>query len=147
MKILIDADGSPVRKSVVKIAKNNQIELIIISNVNHEIHDDYGTIITVDQGHDSADHKIVELTHRGDLVITQDYGLAALILGKKAYALHQDGWFFTNDNIDMLLMRRHHHQVLRKATKRLPHIKKRNPKQDEQFEQALLKFLKEKEVI
>ena len=141
MKILIDADASPVRKIVVKLAKAHHIELIIVSNVNHDIHEAYGTIITVDQGFDSADHKIVGLTNKGDLVITQDYGLASLILSKKAYALHQDGWFFNKDNIDQLLMSRYLNQKLRKVNKRLKPIPKRKQDQNDAFEQALNAYI------
>jgi len=147
MRIFIDADASPVRKIVVEIAKKHHIPLTMISNINHEINEEYGEIIKVDQGFDSADHKIVELCQKGDLVITQDYGLAALILGKNAYAMHQDGWLFTNHNIDMLLMRRHHNHVMRKASKRTPHIPKRKAVQNKHFEENILLFLKEKGVI
>ena len=142
MKFIIDADASPVRKIVVRIAKKYQIELIMVSNVNHDIFEDYGKIITVDQGFDSADHKIVELTNPGDLVITQDYGLASLILSKKAFALHQDGWFFNKDNIDQLLMSRYLNQKLRKFNKKIKPIPKRKPVQNEMFEKALEQFIK-----
>ncbi len=141
MKILIDADGSPVRKIVVRLAKEFQIPLIIINNVNHQIEEDYGECIMVDSGHDVADHAIVARVQKGDLVVTQDYGLAALVLGKQGYALHQDGWMFTNDNIDRLLMRRHLAQQMRRAHKRPPVIKKRTKQQDAAFEKALLKFV------
>ncbi|MFP4287008.1 MAG: YaiI/YqxD family protein [Candidatus Izemoplasmataceae bacterium] len=142
MKIIIDADASPVRKIVVEIAKKYEIELIMVSNINHEIAESYGRVYTVDQGQDSADHLIVSLTNKNDLVVTQDYGLAALVLAKGAQAIHQDGWFFTNDNIDQLLMSRHLNQKLRKVNKRIKPIPKRQKKQDEEFKITLERYLK-----
>ncbi|MFH5882412.1 YaiI/YqxD family protein [Liberiplasma polymorphum] len=141
MKIIIDADASPVRKIVVRLAKAYNIDLIMVSNVNHDINEDYGKVITVDQGFDSADHKIVGLTEKDDLVVTQDYGLASLVLNKQAYALHQDGWFFDKDNIDQLLMSRYLNQKLRKANKRLKPIPKRTNAQNKAFEKSLETFI------
>lgn len=143
MKILIDADASPVRKIVVECAMKYQIELIMVSNINHEINEPYGLVYTVDQGQDSADHLIVSLTNKNDLVVTQDYGLAALILAKGAKAIHQDGWFFTNDNIDQLLMSRHLNQKMRKVNKRPKPIPKRQKNQDETFKRALMIYLEQ----
>jgi uncharacterized protein YaiI (UPF0178 family) len=142
MKILLDADGSPVRDSVVPLAKTYQIPLIMVSNFNHDIHEPYGTHIQVDEGADVADHEILKRTNKGDLVITQDYGLASLILGKEAYALHQDGWFYTDTNIDMLLYQRHMGAKMRKVSKRYGHTKKRKKDDDRLFYQALEDFLK-----
>jgi uncharacterized protein YaiI (UPF0178 family) len=141
VKIIIDADASPVRKIVVGIAKKYQIELIMVSNINHEIFEDYGKIYTVDQGQDSADHLIVSLSSKGDLVVTQDYGLAALILSKGGDVIHQDGWFFSNENIDQLLMSRHLNQKLRKVNKRPKAIPKRKDSDNDAFRKALINYL------
>ncbi|MFP4478924.1 MAG: YaiI/YqxD family protein [Candidatus Izemoplasmatales bacterium] len=143
MKILIDADASPVRKITSELAKEYNIDLVIVCNVHHMIQTDYGRVVTVDAGSDVADHEIVRLTNKGDLVITQDYGLASLILLKGAYALHQDGWFYTADNIDTLLLQRHLSQKMRKARKRNGHIKKRTESDNEKFRKTLERFLQE----
>ena len=143
MKILIDADGCPVRKQVTVLAMAYEVPLVIISNVHHDIVSEYGECVMVDGGSDVADHKIIELLEEGDLVITQDYGLAALVLGKKGFAMHQDGWLFTEDNIDSLLARRHLNQKLRKARKRHPLMKKRKQVDDNHFVKALKVFLDE----
>ncbi len=144
MKIIIDADGSPVRKIVVRLAKHYDIPLIIISNVHHQIDEDYGEHVMVDAGHDVADHEIVKRTEAGDLVITQDYGLASLVLGKKADAIHQNGWFFTQENIDSLLLQRHLSQKMRKTTRRHGHIRKRKATDNEKFERVLTAYIKSK---
>jgi len=144
MKIFLDADGSPVRKEVVKVAKAYDIELIMISNVNHDIQESYGKVIQVDQGIDSADYKILSMASSHDLIITQDYGLASLALSKKAYAMHQDGWFFNENNIDTLLSQRALAQKARKSNVRLKGNKKRDPSQNKIFEDALKTFIEKR---
>ena len=142
MKILIDADASPVRNITTESAKKYSIELVIVCNIHHMINTDYGKVITVDSGQDVADHKIIKLTKKNDLVITQDYGLASLALLKGANVLHQNGWFYTNDNIETLLLQRHLSQKMRKAKKRHGHISKRKEKDDQKFKKVLNDFLK-----
>ena len=145
MKIFLDADGSPVRKEVVKVAKAYNIELIMISNVNHDIQESYGKVIQVDQGIDSADYKILSMASSHDLIITQDYGLASLALSKKAYAMHQDGWFFNENNIDTLLSQRALAQKARISKVRLKGNKKRDPSQNKIFEDALKAFIEKRQ--
>jgi len=142
MKIIVDADASPVLHIVIELAKAYQVELLIVSDLNHQLKSDYGTIKVVDTGHDIADHEIMGQTQKGDLVVTQDYGLASLVLLKGAFVLHQNGWFYTTKNIDMLLMQRQMHQKMRKASKRFTHIPKRTKDMDHQFRLALEDWLK-----
>jgi hypothetical protein len=141
MKILIDADGCPVRQITEEIAKEYHIPVVIVSNIHHQIKSDDALVITVDSGRDMADHEILKRTSKNDLIITQDYGLASLILMKNAYALHQDGWFYTENNIDMLLMQRQIGQKMRQAKKRYKHIPKRKEEDDLLFSKTLRKFL------
>jgi len=142
MKIIIDADASPVVPIVEEVAKEYQIDLMIVSDINHFIQSEYGEVITVDAGFDQADHEIIKRVNQGDLVITQDYGLASLVLLKGAYALHQDGWFYTEKNIDGLLLQRQIGQKMRKAKKRYKQMPKRTQSVDDQFKQTLIDFLK-----
>ncbi|MGM0436327.1 MAG: YaiI/YqxD family protein [Bacillota bacterium] len=143
MKILLDADGSPVRDIVVELAKTYNVSLVMVSNIHHEINETYGTHIQVDSGADVADHEILKRTEEGDLVVTQDYGLASLVLGKKAYALHQDGWFYTDENIDMLLFQRHMGAKMRKANKRYGHTNKRKKEDNTRFKKVLEDLLED----
>jgi uncharacterized protein YaiI (UPF0178 family) len=142
MKILIDADASPVRNIAVEIAREYQIPVIIVSNYHHQISSDYAKVIKVDAGRDMADNEIIKQTQAGDLVITQDYGLASIILMKKAYALHQDGWFYTENNIDMLLMQRQIGQKMRRSNHRYGHTPKRKDSDDLKFKDQLIDFIK-----
>jgi len=134
MKILVDADACPVKDIILKTAKEFKVELIIIKNYSHEIYDDYAKIITVDQGRDMADLVLINNTKEGDIVITQDYGVAALALGKKAYAINQDGWLYTNENIDELLLKRHIGREVRRVEKRFSKIPKRTKEDNLKFE-------------
>ncbi|MGI6423873.1 MAG: YaiI/YqxD family protein [Tepidanaerobacteraceae bacterium] len=126
MKILIDADGCPVVAKTVKIAKEYDIQVIIVKNFSHEIEDDYATIITVDQAPDSADIYIVNNTSKGDIVITQDYGLAAMALAKEAICINQNGFIISSKNIDQLLTRRHINREIRRKHNKYTKFKKEN---------------------
>jgi len=141
MKILIDADASPVREITIEVAKRYQIPVIIVSNYHHQIHSDYASVVTVDAGRDMADNEIIKHTEKGDLIITQDYGLASIVLMKKASALHQNGWFYTERNIDMLLMQRQIGQKLRRSKHHHSHIPKRKKSDDIKFENKLVEWI------
>src|SRR5690554_3415506 len=123
MKIYVDADGSPVVDITTNIAMEYNIELIIVKNYAHDIYNDYATIISVDIGKDSADQYILNHAQENDLVITQDYGLAALLLSKQVKVINQNGLVYNNDNIDSLLNRRFLNAKARSQNKRHPNIK------------------------
>lgn len=141
MKILIDADGCPVVKITVDIAKKHNIPVAIICDTAHEFSGDYTQVITVGKGADSADFKLVNMTYEKDIVITQDYGLAAMCLAKKAYVLNQNGLIYTADNIDALLLSRHTAKKIRNAGGRLKGGPKRTKQQDKDFEAALMSII------
>ena len=137
MKILVDADGCPVKDIILKVAKEYGVELVMVKNVCHEIYDDYAKIITVEKGRDVADIALINNTGSGDIVVTQDYGVAALALAKKAAAINQNGWVYTDENIEGLLMKRHMNQQMRKKHKKYSKTPKRSREDDKMFE---LKF-------
>lgn len=141
MKILIDADGCPVTKIALSLAKEREIPVVIVCDTAHEFNDSYAEIVVVDKGADSADFKLVNLANSGDVVITQDYGLAAMCLSKCANVLNQNGLAYTSDNIDSLLLSRHTAKKIRNSGGRLKGPFKRTKQQDEDFKKALLKFL------
>ncbi len=141
MKILIDADGCPVTKIALSLAKEREIPVVIVCDTAHEFNDSYAEIVVVDKGADSADFKLVNLANSGDVVITQDYGLAAMCLSKCANVLNQNGLVYTSDNIDSLLLSRHTAKKIRNSGGRLKGPSKRTKQQDEDFKKALLKFL------
>ena len=137
MKIFIDADGCPVVDLAVKTAKQHSLECYIICDTAHEFNKDGAQTIIVEKGADSADFRLVNLVAAGDIVVTQDYGLAAMCLAKKAVPLSQNGLVFTDKNIDELLFSRYVSKKIRNAGGRLKGPSKRTPGQDESFVQAL----------
>ena len=141
MKILIDADGCPVIGIVVRIARRHSIECTIICDIAHRIeHDGVDTII-VDKGADSADYRLVNLVQAGDLVVTQDYGLAAMCMSRNARVLNQEGKEYTEENISGLLAFRAASAKYRRAGGRMRGPAKRTQQQDRNFESALLAII------
>lgn len=137
MKIYVDADGCPVVDIAVKIAKEYNLEIVVVKNYAHLLDDDYAQIVTVDISNDSADYYIVNQVQKGDIVISQDYGLAAMALSKEALCINQNGLVISNKNIEGMLNSRHINQKLRREQKVYSKIKKRNPLANVQFEKSL----------
>lgn len=143
MKIYIDADGCPVVKSTVKIAGEFQISCVIICDTSHRIELDGAETIVVSQGADSVDFRLVNMISAGDMVITQDYGLASMCLGKRAVVLHQDGKQYTEENITGLLEFRAIGKKIRRSGGRTKGMPKRTQEQNIAFEKSLRMLLAE----
>ena len=137
IRIFVDADGCPVTSIAIKLAKEYDLEIIIVKNYAHEIQDDYATIVTVDISPDSADYYIVNNLNEGDIVISQDYGFAAMALSKGAISITQNGYIISSENIDNLLASRHINQKLRREKQIYSKIKKRNSLANIEFEKNL----------
>lgn len=136
-RILTDADGCPVVDITIKVAKEFNKEVFILCDTSHFFQRDGATTITVSKGADSVDFKLANMIEKGDIVITQDYGLAAMCLARGAITLNQNGMQYTNDNIDALLLARHTAKKIRNSGGRLKGSKKRTGEQDSAFEEAL----------
>ncbi len=136
MQILVDADACPVKDVIVRIAKLHNIPVTMLIDTSHELEDGYSTVITVDKARDSVDIALINLVKAGDIVVTQDYGVAAMALGKEAKAVNQNGLVYSDDNIDRLLFERHLGQKVRRAGGRTASIKKRSKSDDEHFERV-----------
>ena len=133
MRVLIDADGCPVVRIAVDCAKQHGIPVTLVCDSAHIFNLPGVEIITVSKGADSADFRLVNLLQPGDIVITQDYGLAAMSLARRATPISQNGLIYTDDNIDSLLLARHTSRKLRNAGVRLKGPAKRTHEQDETF--------------
>lgn len=97
--VLVDADACPVVKSVERIAKSHNVPVVLLCDTNHVLKSDYSEIKIIGAGADAVDLALVNLCKKGDIAVTQDYGVAALVLGKGAYCIHQSGKIFSDDNI------------------------------------------------
>ena len=137
MKVLIDADGCPVVDVTIRLCEKYKIPCLILCDTAHVFHREGVQTLTFDKGADSVDYALVNRVSSGDLVITQDYGLASMCLARSARILHQDGWEYTRDNIDALLLVRHETRKHRAAGGRFKGPKKRTPQQNQQFAATL----------
>lgn len=143
MKIIIDADACPVTDIALKIGKEKNIQCIIVCDTAHEIRREGVETVVVPQGADAVDFAIISKTEKGDIVITQDYGLASIVLSKESHSINQDGLIYNKFNIESLLFSRHMSQKLRNSGKRSKGPKKRTLEQDKEFEKSLMKIIRE----
>lgn len=137
MHVLIDADACPVVRIAVALCCGYQVPCILLCDTAHRIEHDGATTLTFDKGSDSVDFALANRVTSGDLVITQDYGLASMCLARGARVLHQDGWEYTRWNIDALLLQRHESRKFRASGGRTKGPKKRTTDQDRAFSAAL----------
>lgn len=144
MQILIDADACPVIQIAEKVAIKYNIPVTLICDTNHILNLDYSEVIVVSAGADAVDYRLINICHKGDIVITQDYGVAAMALAKGAYSIHQSGRWYTNENIDQMLMERHINKKARRTSAK-NHIKgprKRTEEDDKRFAESFEKIVK-----
>jgi len=107
MKIIVDADACPVKNEIVKTAKKHKLEVIMVCDTSHVINSEYAKIVVVDKGADSVDFALINMVKEGDIVVSQDYGVAAMALAKRASAIGNTGKIYTQFNIDSMLNQRH----------------------------------------
>ena len=141
MRILIDADGCPVVDITIRIAKGHGVECFILCDTSHYFERDGATTITVSKGADSVDFKLANIASPGDVIITQDYGLAAMGLAKGAKPINQDGMIYTDNNIGPLLEQRAMAAKVRRSGGRLSGPSKRTEEQNTAFALALSNLL------
>lgn len=143
MKILVDADACPVVSIIEKIAKQNKIPCTLLCDTNHVMNSDYSEVKIIGAGADAVDFALINLCKQGDIVVSQDYGVAAMALGKGAYPIHQSGKWYTNENIDQMLMERHLAKKARsgKNKQRLKGPSKRTDEDDRRFEESFIRLV------
>ena len=141
--IFVDADACPVVGIVEEIAEKYNIPTTLLCDTNHILYSDYSEVIVVGAGADAVDYKLISICHKGDVVVSQDYGVAAMALGKGAYAIHQSGRWYTNENMDQMLMERHLNKKARRSSHK-NHMKgprKRTEEDDVRFAQSFEKLI------
>ena len=144
MTIFVDADACPVTRLTEEIAKKHSIPVMLLCDTNHVLTSDYSEVRIIGAGADAVDLALINLCQSGDIVVTQDYGVAALALGKGAKAIHQSGRWYTEENIDALLMERHLAKKARKSSKN--HLKgpaKRSKEDDKRYADSFERMLQE----
>ena len=114
--ILVDADACPVVRQVEEVARKYALPVTLLCDEHHMLQSEYSQVRYISSGADAVDIALMNLCQRGDIVVTQDYGVAAMALGKGALAIHHSGKQYTNDNIDLMLMERHLAKRARRAS-------------------------------
>lgn len=143
-KIVVDGDSCPVKSEIIEMARKLGISVLMVSSFDHVLQEADGVeIVQVDRSQQSADLYIANHIRGGDVVVTQDYGLAALVIAKSCQAISPRGEIFHPGNIDYLLERRH---VQAKARRGGQHSKGPRPfsgEDRERFRANLLKLLQD----
>ena len=145
IRILVDADACPVVGIGENIAVRHGVPVTLLCDTNHVLSSQTSEVRIIGAGADAVDFALVNLCKQGDIVVTQDYGVAAMALGKGAHAIHQSGRIYTQGNIDQLLFERHLAKKQRSA-KGKHHLKgprKRTAEDDERFSAAFERLLLE----
>ena len=143
MRVFVDADACPVVGIIEKVAREHNVPVTLLCDTNHVLFSDYSEVIVVGAGADAVDYKLISICHKGDIVVSQDYGVAAMALGKGAYAIHQSGKWYTNENIDQMLMERYLNKKARRASRK-NHLKgprKRTSEDNERFRESFEKMI------
>ena len=141
MTIFIDADGCPVVDMTINASRDAAADCVIVCDTSHVFERAGARTITVSKGNDSVDFALVNMVGKGDIVITQDYGLAAMCLARGAVPVSQDGMIYSDKNIDSLLLERHTAKKIRMSGGRLKGPAKRTREQDTAFDDTLRKLL------
>ena len=144
VKIIVDGDACPGISIIKNIAKEYGLELIIYCDIHHFIIVDYGEVKVVDSGFQSVDMKVANECREGEIVVSQDYGVAAICLGKKASVINPKGYIYTDDNIGAMLEQRHLSQKIRRSGGKTPNAKKRSVEDDRRLQKNLLYLVKNK---
>ena len=146
MRLMVDGDGSPVKEEVIRLGQRFQLPVIIITSVDHYTTKEYPPfvrLVYVDKGAVRADYQIVKEFLPGDILITQDYGLAAMVLSRGGDCINQNGNIITGENIDGMLNSRHINQKLRRQNIYTSKFKKRKNEANLYFEIGLKKLIEE----
>lgn len=143
MRLWIDADGCPVVRQAVAIAKAADVPVTLVCDTAHIFQIDGVEVITVSTDADSADYAIANRVMCGDIVVTQDYGLSALVLARGGYPITQNGLIITDDNIGGLLEARGFAARVRRGGGRLKGPARRTSDQNAAFESGLRRLLQE----
>lgn len=141
MAIIVDGDGCAGRNIIEEVAKKYNVSLKIYCDFNHVIASDYGEVIIMESGYQAVDMRIANEAKRDDIVVTQDYGVAAMVLGKKSYAISPKGYIFSENNIDKLLFERHLSAKARRSGNKTSNPKKRTEEDNERLRYNLEKLI------
>ncbi len=143
MTIYVDADACPVVCETVEVARGRGIPVTLVCDTSHLLLSDYASVVVIGAGADAVDFALINRCQKRDIVVTQDYGVAAMALAKGARAIHQSGMWYTDENIGALLAERHVHKKARmaRAKHHLKGPRKRTPEDDARYAKSLERLI------
>lgn len=141
MKILVDADACPksALNIILSLQKKYNFQLLTVASFKHNIA--VAEHIMVGDESQAADIAIANRTGKGDIIITGDWGLASLVLGKGARAVSPSGSIYRRGKIDFMLEERHIKAKIRKSGGRTKGPAARSTKDDERFKSSLIELI------
>ncbi|MCI8445716.1 MAG: YaiI/YqxD family protein [Bacilli bacterium] len=143
MRIIVDADAMPSIPLIENIARRYGLPCILISDDTHELRSNYSEVVTVTKGFQSVDMYLVNMITPGDIVISQDYGVAVLGLAKQCYVIHPKGFCYTKEHIDSMLAGRHMASKMRKHGHHTKGPKRRTKEDEERLMNTLIKQIEQ----
>jgi uncharacterized protein YaiI (UPF0178 family) len=143
VRVIVDADSCPKScfQIIKKLALKYHLVIITVASFNHRI-DSENHIITGDEDQ-ATDIAVVNQTRAGDIVVTQDWGLAAMILGKSAKAIAPNGRIYQAEQMALLLEERNIMAKFRRSGGHTKGPPQRIKKDDDRFEQNLVRILEQ----
>ncbi len=144
MTVHVDADACPVVRETIEVAKRHGVPVVLLCDTNHVLASDYASVVVIGAGADAVDFALVNRVKKGDIAVTQDYGVAAMALSRGAHPIHQSGMWYTNQNIESLLAERHMHKKARMshAKHHLKGPKKRTAEDDARYAESLERLIR-----
>ncbi|WP_083676247.1 YaiI/YqxD family protein [Paenibacillus sp. FSL H8-0548] len=143
LTIVVDADACPVKSEIGETARRFSVPVLMVASHDHRLEPQLGVnIVQVDRSNQSVDLYIVNHIVRGDIVVTQDFGLACIAIGKGAIVLSPRGEQYSDENIDYLMERRHELAKRRRTGGKTKGPKAMNNDDRDRFQQKLTKVLR-----
>ncbi|AJY76334.1 YaiI/YqxD family protein [Paenibacillus beijingensis] len=144
LQIVVDGDACPVKREIIGTARKFDVPVLLVASYDHRLEPEEGVrVVQVDRSSESVDLYIVNHIARGDIVITQDFGLATMALAKGAVTLSNRGQRYDDDNIGFLMERRHQQAKLRRGGGRSKGPRPMTDEDRTRFQQKLTKVLQD----
>ncbi|EAC7884603.1 YaiI/YqxD family protein [Listeria monocytogenes] len=144
-QILVDADACPVKTEIKQVAEEFQLEVTFVASINHySVNTGGENWIFVDTGKESADMRMMNLAKKGDIIVTQDIGLASILLAKGTFVFSNRGELYREEEMSLMLDIRYRHAKERQQGKYSKGPKAMSEQDRSLFKDRLTTFLQNK---
>lgn len=144
-QILVDADACPVKSEIKQVAEEFQLEVTFVASFNHySVNTNGENWIFVDTGKESADMRMMNLAKKGDIIVTQDIGLASILLAKGTFVFSNRGELYREEEMSLMLDIRYRHAKERQQGKYSKGPKAMSDQDRSLFKDRLTTFLQNK---